>query len=111
MAALIPPCAAIEWALLDESWKQKALTLYPCSERVAQADPPANPVPTTITSIFLLLAGLTNRTLFLWVLHLRSSGPFGTLEFKEDIFWIGFNSFIKECKSIDLFLIILFFSR
>ena len=44
----MPPCAAILWALLGVSWIQKDLTLYPNSANVAAAEPPANPVPTTI---------------------------------------------------------------
>ena len=89
----MPPWAAIECALLGESWKQKALTLYPSSARVAAAEPPAKPVPTTIISMSLLFAGLTKLILFLWFVHLSSIGPSGIFEFK---FWekdLGFKSF------------------
>ena len=99
----------MECARRDEKKKKKAFTLYPCSARVAHAEPPARPVPTTMMSIFLLFAGLTNLTLFLWLLHFKWSGPLGTFESNADIFFRGFNSFINECRSMDLFLIILFF--
>ena len=63
MEALIPPCAAIECALLGLSWKQNDLILYPISAKDAAADAPANPVPITMISNFCLFAGLTNGKL------------------------------------------------
>src|SRR5262249_39481227 len=75
----MPPCAAIECARLGESWKQKHFTRYPSSPRVAAADPPARPEPTTMISNLRRLFGLTRRELFLWFRHLFSSGPGGTL--------------------------------
>ena len=53
----------MECARLGESWKQKHFTRYPSSPRVAAADPPASPVPTTMISSFRRLFGLTNREL------------------------------------------------
>ena len=79
----MPPCAAIECALLGESWKQKDLTLYPSSASVAEAEAPARPVPTTMISIFLLLEGLTKFMLPLCLSHLVESGPSGIFEFRE----------------------------
>ena len=61
MAALIPPCAAIECARRGESWKQKQETWYPSSARDAAAEAPASPEPTTRTWYFGLLAGATRR--------------------------------------------------
>ena len=77
---MIPPCAAIECALLGESWKQKAFTLYPISPSDAAADDPAKPVPTTMISIFGLLLGATNFKWFLWLVHLSEICPSGILE-------------------------------
>ena len=49
--------------------------------RVAAAEAPAKPVPTTITSIKRLLAGLTSRILFLWYVHFSDNFTSdGTLE-------------------------------
>ena len=49
---------------------------------VAAADPPVKPVPTTITSIKRLFAGLTRSILFLCVVHLSANGPSGIFESK-----------------------------
>src|SRR5689334_14506793 len=73
----MPPCAAIECARRGESWKQNAFTLYPSSPNDAAAEAPANPVPTTITSILRLLAGFTNLTVPLYFVHFCSNGPAG----------------------------------
>src|SRR3954468_15612913 len=57
----MPPCAATLCARRGLSWYQKDLTLYPASPRVAAAEPPASPVPTTMTVSLRRLAGLTRR--------------------------------------------------
>ena len=72
----------MECALRGESWKQNAFTLYPNSAKVAEAEPHANPVPTTMMSISLLFAGFTRLILSLYVVHLSFNGPCGILEFK-----------------------------
>jgi single-stranded-DNA-specific exonuclease len=46
----------------------------------AAAEEPANPVPTTIISNFLLLAGLTSLTEPLYFVHFSSNGPDGIFE-------------------------------
>ena len=83
----------MECALLGESWKQKAFTLYPNSARVAEAEAPAKPVPITIISIFLLFEGLTNLILPLCVFHLSKRGPIGTLESSVGLVRTDFLSF------------------
>src|SRR5579883_51574 len=65
-----------------ESWYVMHTTRYPSSLRVAAADAPARPVPTTITVYFRLFAGLTNRMSNLCRSHLSSSGPGGTRDCK-----------------------------
>src|ERR687890_1045060 len=57
----MPPCAATLCARRGLSWNQKFLTLYPASPSVAAAEPPARPVPTTMTVSLRRLAGLTRR--------------------------------------------------
>ena len=68
------------WALRGLSWKVKAFTLNPISPKEAAADAPAKPVPTTMTSNFLLLLGLTNFIENLWFSHFSSNEPSGTRE-------------------------------
>ena len=46
---------------------------------------PARPVPTTITSNFRLLAGLTSFMENLWFVHLSARGPVGTFESSDPI--------------------------
>ena len=53
----------------------KAAKLPEEAEKVAEAEAPARPVPTTITSINRLLAGLTKLILLLCCVHLSESGP------------------------------------
>jgi len=57
----------------------EAIDLYPSSERVAAADPPARPEPTTMILNFRLLAGLMSLESILWDDHFSPSGPAGTL--------------------------------
>src|SRR3954471_21138492 len=76
----MPPCAAIECARRGLSWKTKHFTLYPRSASDEAQDEPARPAPTTITSYFRLLAGLTSLMSALCFRHLSASGPDGTLE-------------------------------
>src|SRR3712207_4146560 len=57
----MPPWAGKVCGRRGLSWYQNDVTLYPCSPRVAAAEPPARPVPTTMTVIFRRLAGLTSR--------------------------------------------------
>src|SRR5919205_1037035 len=57
----MPPCAATLCARRGLSWYQNDLTWYPASPRVAAAEPPARPVPTTMTVSLRRLAGLTSR--------------------------------------------------
>ena len=70
----------MECARRGESWKQNTFTLYPSSASDAAADDPANPEPTTITSIFLLLAGFTKGTEERNFVHFSSSFPSGIFE-------------------------------
>jgi hypothetical protein len=74
--ALIPPCAAI-CARRGESWKKRFYVIS-YSANVAEAEPPANPVPTTITSRFRLLAGLTR---LIWFYNLSICPKSDHLEF------------------------------
>src|SRR6266702_6400287 len=67
------------WARRGLSWKQKHFTLYPSSASEAAAEAPARPVPTTSTSNFRLLAGLTSLMSNLWLSHFAASGPEGAL--------------------------------
>src|SRR5580704_14247446 len=76
----MPPCAAILCARRGESWKQKHFTLYPSSPRVAAAEAPARPLPTTIISNFGRLFGATNFDSPRCLSHFFSSGPDGTFE-------------------------------
>src|SRR5689334_12786500 len=76
----MPPCAAMLWARRGESWKQKHLTLYPSSLRLAAAAPPASPEPTTITVYFRLFAGFTSFISNLCLLHFSTSGPEGVFD-------------------------------
>src|SRR5687767_4886841 len=71
------------WARRGESWKQKHFTTYPSSLRVAAADAPARPLPTTSTVCFRLLAGFTSFISKRCLSHLRSMGPDGTREFSD----------------------------
>src|SRR4051812_24803254 len=50
------------------------------SARDEAAEEPARPAPTTITSYFRLLAGLTSLMSTLCLRHLSASGPAGILE-------------------------------
>ena len=59
---------------------QKVFTLYPSSDIVAEAEAPANPVPTTITVCLRLLAGFTSFMSNLCFDHLSSSVPPGIFE-------------------------------
>src|SRR6478672_4300610 len=74
----MPPCAAILCARRGESWKQKHLTLYPSSPKVAAAEAPASPLPTTIISNFDRLFGATNFDSPRCLSHFLSRGPEGT---------------------------------
>src|SRR5690348_3654440 len=76
----MPPCAAILCARRGESWKQKHFTLYLSSPKVAAAEAPARPLPTTITSNFDRLFGATNFDSPRCLSHFLSSGPEGTFE-------------------------------
>src|SRR5215475_73926 len=76
----MPPCAAMECARRGLSWKQKALTLYPSSPKVAAAEAPASPVPTTIMSNLRLLAGLTSFISCRYFVHFIPTGPDGIFE-------------------------------
>src|SRR6478672_1868941 len=76
----MPPCAAMLCARRGESWKQKHLTLYPSSLRLAAAAPPASPEPTTITVYFRLFAGFTSFISNLCLLHFSTSGPEGVFD-------------------------------
>src|SRR5215472_745411 len=76
----MPPWAAMECARRGESWKQKQSTLYPNSPRLAAADPPARPEPTTMILNLRLFAGLTSFRPNLCVSHDFSIGPVGVLE-------------------------------
>ena len=67
-------------SLGELGYKVKAFTLYPSSPKEAAADAPAKPVPTTITSNFLLLFGFTNFIENLWFSHFSSNEPEGTRE-------------------------------
>src|SRR5260370_42686784 len=58
---------------------QTDLTLKANSESEAGADGPARPLPTTSTSNFRLLAGLTSFRSNLCLSHLAASGPEGIL--------------------------------
>ena len=60
---------------------QNIFTLKPKAPKEAAADAPASPVPTTMTSNFLLLAGFTNFWSALYFVHFSASGPCGILEF------------------------------
>ena len=64
---------------------QNIFTLNPNAPNEAAADAPANPVPTTITSNFLLLAGFTNFWSALYFVHFSLSGPCGILELSVTI--------------------------
>ncbi len=55
----------MECARRGESCMQKFITLKPNSAKDAAAEAPAKPVPTTIISKRLLLAGFTNFWVFL----------------------------------------------
>ena len=66
--------------------KQNAFTLYPNSAKVAAAEPPAKPVPTTITSILRLFAGFTKIDMIFIIVHLSLIGPLGTFESKLPYF-------------------------
>ena len=50
-------------------------------KEMAEAEAPARPVPTTMTSNFLLLAGLTSLSSNRCLSHFVSSEPPGTAEF------------------------------
>src|SRR5690349_13090724 len=76
----MPPWAAMEWARRGESWKVKALTLYPSWAREAAAAAPARPVPTTMMSNFRLLFGFTTFMANLWFCQRVSIGPVGDFE-------------------------------
>src|SRR5580704_13929016 len=76
----MPPWAAILCARRGESWKQKHLTPYPSSPKVAAAEAPARPLPTTIISNFGRLFGATNFDSPRCLSHFLSSGPEGTFE-------------------------------
>src|SRR5262249_20050368 len=65
------------------SWKQKHETLYPNSASDAAAEPPARPVPTTITEYFRLFAGLTSFMSNLCFVHFSAIGPEGTCDFNS----------------------------
>ena len=54
--------------------------MYPSSERVAAADPPANPDPTTIAVNLRLFAGLMRAESILCFSHFESMGPEGILD-------------------------------
>jgi hypothetical protein len=60
--------------------------LYPISAKEAAAAEPANPDPTTITSKFLLFAGLTNGTEDLYLVHFCDNSPSGILESSISLF-------------------------
>src|SRR5690606_18395012 len=76
----MPPWAAIECARRGESWYVKTFTLYPSSPSEAAAEAPARPDPTTITSNFRRLFGLTSFRSNLWLSHLSARGPAGIFE-------------------------------
>src|SRR5260370_27623570 len=76
----MPRWAAILCARRGESWKQKHLTPYPSSPKVAAAEAPARPLPTTIISNFDRLFGATNFDSPRCLSHFLSSGPDGTFE-------------------------------
>jgi hypothetical protein len=59
---------------------QNTFTLYPKSPSEAAADAPPRPVPITMMSSFLLLAGLTTLMSALCLLHFSANGPAGILE-------------------------------
>jgi hypothetical protein len=86
----MPPCAAMECALRGESWKQKHFTLYPNSAKVAAADEPANPDPTTMISKLRLFAGFTKETEERYFVHLSDRFPSGIFEFNFDIIFFNF---------------------
>ena len=54
----------------------------PISAKVAAAEEPASPEPTTMISILLLFAGLTRDTDDLYFDHLSPNGPSGILASK-----------------------------
>jgi len=58
-----------------ESLMQNTLTLYPSSPSEAAAEAPPRPVPMTMMSSFLLLAGLTTLIAALCLLHFSANGP------------------------------------
>jgi len=61
--------------------------LYPNSAKEAAAEDPAKPVPTTITSYFLLFAGLTKLIEDLCFFHLSAKFPAGILDFNSILFY------------------------
>src|SRR6185503_13142752 len=73
----MPPWAAMLCARRGLSWKQKHWTWYPSSARVAAAEAPASPEPTTSTSNRRLLAGLTSFISKRCLSHFWVSGPEG----------------------------------
>ena len=65
---------------LDKLSNKYGGTMFYDFKKDAAADAPAKPVPTTITSNFLLLFGFTRFIENLWFSHFSSNGPEGTRE-------------------------------